>query len=353
MGDVVLSRRLAHFVLSATSFGWLEGDKMPARKKSPVLRQAPKRSRGIAKKPRKGNQNVVTRTPGPKPKKSNFKLDGFNAFNDKMHIPLPLSTGKYIVVRTMATFNSNEAIGLFGTNTIVRGDNGTATGGDWTNVVARFTGVSDVIGQGVWTERSTAPLGSDSGLGGMAELTPAAFSVRVINPNALQTTSGSVYVGRCTSALHTPASTDGRTGTTLMNQLLAYKAPAQMSASQLAMRPIRIDAVPTDLSTLSKFTNLSAVPDNRPGVQWNDNATVNCNSFEGFAPIFVYNPSGVSLNYQVAIEWRLRVDPLNPMGASAKSQGYTPPNVWNDLIKGMESLGHGVVDAIEWAEGFV
>ena len=323
-----------------------KGNKTPVPRVKPTIRKPQPTKRKLAK------SLGPSKTSGRRPKQTLSRLHGFNAFNEKMHIPLPLSVGKYIVARTVVTFSSNRTAYLFGPNCdcIPTGTGATSiTSGDWSTVIGRSINGSDSIAGATWTDY-VAPLD----LGSMAEVAPAAFSVRISNPGALQTTAGRIFAGRCTSTLGAPSSALVKTADTFMGQLLSYKAPSEMSASQLALNPVRIDAIPTDVSQLQRFTNLKedAGGDNQ---RWAPLAGTfdTTNEFAGFAPIFVYNPDAVNLAFQVAVEWRVRLDPLNPMGGSARDQGMTQPNVWHDLIKSMEALGHGVVDAIEWVEGFV
>jgi len=82
------------------------------------------------------------------------------------------------------------------------------------------------------------------------------------------------------------------------------------AAGRLALRAVKTDAVPYDMQALADFRGLSAP--SAGNFTWADDGT----SYDGFAPIFVYNPDGIDLQILVCCEWRVRFDPTNPAYAS-------------------------------------
>lgn len=172
-----------------------------------------------------------------------------------------------------------------------------------------------------------------------ARMVPAAFTIQIMNPNALQTTSGIVYVGRSKTVLDLMG--DGRSWNTLMNELVSYSAPRLCSAGKLALRGVQVNAIPNNMSVLSDFVprRLADVSSDK---EWTESSYAV--DFEGFGPIFVYNPNSIPLQFIVTIEWRMRFDPLNPAYAGHVNYAPTSESVWSDVISGAEAAGHGVED---------
>merc|ERR1711964_554575 len=126
---------------------------------------------------------------------------------------------------------------------------------------------------------------------------PAAFSVQIMNPNALQTTSGIVYAGRSRQMVGLANKTD--TWTQLANELVSYSNPRLMSAGKLALRGVQIDAVPFDMNAMSDFETRFA---SLAGPYTNSDESFR---FDAMAPIYVYNPEAIVLQYLVCCEWRV------------------------------------------------
>jgi len=267
---------------------------------------------------------------------------GLDAF-DSCHVPLPRAIGDYSVVRTTQILSGTEALRLFGPVTY----NSTSDpGGDkWSSIacissVAPGTAINaannaknevfDVLGDSSWDH---------------VRMTPAAFSVQIMNPEALQTTSGIVYVGRAKQQLNIGGST--RTWTDLANELVSYSNPRLCAAGKLALRGVQTDAVPYDMQSISDFRQLVD--------QSNGNFTLDTQIFahDGFAPIFVYNPNGIDLQFLVCCEWRVRFDPANPAYATHTYHRPSTMGYWDRLQQFASSLGPGVLDIAEKAAPYL
>jgi hypothetical protein len=178
-----------------------------------------------------------------------------------------------------------------------------------------------------------------TGAWGDARMTPAAFTVKIMNPEALQTTNGIIYVGRAKQMLNPGGST--RSWNALANELVSYSSPELCAAGRLALRGVKIDAVPYDMNALAEFRTLNAVSD--AAITWgNDFYT-----YDGFAPIFVYNPNGVALQIMICCEWRVRFDPSNPAYASHTYHRPSTPGYWDRVQRIGSALGNGVMDLAE------
>jgi hypothetical protein len=172
-----------------------------------------------------------------------------------------------------------------------------------------------------------------------ARLTPAAFTVKVMNPEALQTTSGIVYIGRAKQMLNPGGST--RTWDELANELISYSTPELCAAGRLALRGVKVDAVPYDMNSLADFRPL-AQGTNIPFTWSNDEVL-----YDGFAPIFVYNPNNVELQLMICCEWRVRFDPSNPAYATHTYHRPSTTGYWDRVQRIGSALGNGVMDLAE------
>lgn len=246
------------------------------------------------------------------------------------HLPLPRPTGPYTVIRTTQLITSDYKLLLLGP---------TYDGpkGRWTNAAAY--GYVDSAKAGSATNNLYVfPFASMAGATwNGAQVTPAAYSVQLMNPQALQTTSGIVYAGRLRTSYKISENV-GTTGDAIANQFISYNNPRLLAAAKLAFRGVQIDAVPFNMSDLADFT----VRDVESATTFTGSSTMNDNT--GFAPIFVYNPQAIQLQYLVCCEWRVRFDPSNPAQASHVQHTNAPESIWMRCLHGAEALGNGVVD---------
>jgi hypothetical protein len=260
------------------------------------------------------------------------------------HLPLPRAVGGYTVIRTTDIVNTQREAMLFG---CFKGPGNQFTETCWLSVI----GVSNA-GPGVLDSPINDPTGGGSanfyGSAALreaslnsAKMVPAAISVQVMNGDPLQTTAGIAYIGRAKTVLDLMG--DTRTWNDVMKELVAFSAPRLCAAGKLALRGVQVNAIPNNLSVISDF-----VPRRNPdegGVQrhvWTED-TFPCD-FEGFGPIFIYNPDGIALKYLVTIEWRMRFDPLNPAYAGHTMHAPASESTWHSVISAAEAAGNGVMD---------
>lgn len=259
------------------------------------------------------------------------------------HLPLPRAVGGYSVIRTTDIVNSAKACILFGA---FKGPGAEFTETCWLNTIAvanKDGGANTAIN----ATNNTTFFGSasleTSSLNG-SKMVPAAITVQVMNGTALQTTNGIVYVGRSKTVLDLMGNT--RTWNDTLKELVSYSAPRLCSAGKLALRGVQVNAVPNNMSVLSDFTP-------RRILDTGDRTWAEADTpadFEGFGPIFVYNPELVPLNYLVTIEWRMRFDPLNPAYAGHTVHVPASEATWSRVISDAEAAGNGVFDIADAAE---
>jgi hypothetical protein len=168
-------------------------------------------------------------------------------------------------------------------------------------------------------------------------LTPASFSVKIMNPEALQTSSGVVYIGRCRQMLNRGGSSS--LSADLANDLVSYSQPELCAAGRLALRGVQVNSVPYDMNSLSDFRPLNST--GRSSYWKNDLL------FDGLAPIFVYNPSGIDLQLLICCEWRVRFDPSNPAYATHTFHRASTMEYWEKVQRLASSEGAGVFDLAE------
>jgi len=270
------------------------------------------------------------------------------------HLSLPRAVAPYLVVRVTTLVKNSSCFQLFGPMVTQQG---VATGGNrsrnWCNQVGvRWENLADTQ---VGAVRRTCLPGNVSGFNG-ASIVPAAFTVQVMNPNPLQTTSGIVAMGRLklatTFAGPLPVTQPALTAEELGGNAVAYYSPRLLAAAKLAMRGIQTSAIPVDMNDLSEFTPVDQrfrtdqVYNNESQAP-SAGADAIVPEFVGFAPIFIYNPSQIELNFLVSTEYRCRFDPTNPASAGAVMHHPASTQTWDKVITGMVARGNGVVDIAE------
>lgn len=246
------------------------------------------------------------------------------------HLPLPRPTGPYTVIRTTQLISSDAPL-------MILGPTWDSTLSEWGNVMAygvlnvdkKFNDVGNVY---QYTFENMK-----NGSWNAAQVVPSAFSVQLMNPNALQTTNGIVYGGRVrTSWKITDHTAD--TGSTVANQFISYNMPRLMAAAKLAFRGTQVDGVPFNMSRLADFTQLQTTDSKATQV---GNGTWD---FAGFNPQFYYNPAKIPLQFLVCCEWRVRFDPSNPAQASHVQHTHADESIWMRMLHAAEAAGNGVID---------
>lgn len=247
------------------------------------------------------------------------------------HLPLPRPTGPYTVIRTTQLIATDDPLMIFGPTV---GDDGY-----WTNTIAY--GIKDVNST-IATANNTyqyTMVNMKTASWNAAQLVPAAFSVQLMNPQAIQSTNGIVYAGRLrTEWKIAEAPNRGSTGLAVANQFISYNNPRLLSAAKLAFRGVQTDCVPFNMSYLANFTTQD---------QFDPQAiTVSATTpnQRGFGPQFYYNPNKISLQYLVCVEWRVRFDPANPAQAAHVQYNHADESVWMRCLHAAEAMGNGVID---------
>jgi len=267
-------------------------------------------------------------------------VNGLDAF-DSSHVPLPRAVGDYTVIRTTEVISASNEFNLFGP--IRNGATAVGQPDSWSNMFAIQTkdghtnGNYPINSSGNTSRKAFSAMSSPAWA--EARLTPAAFTVKIMNPEALQTTSGIVYVGRARQMLNPGGTT--RQWADIANELVSYSSPELCAAGRLALRGVKIDAVPYDMNALADFRNLRQ--DVTTDFTWSSDALM----FDGFAPIFVYNPNNVDLQIMVCCEWRVRFDPSNPAYATHVYHRPSTAGYWDRVQRVGSALGNGVMDLAE------
>jgi hypothetical protein len=258
------------------------------------------------------------------------------------HLALPRAVGPYTVIRTTAVVTSNKELMIFGTFK-ESAPNGSLK---WSDAVAVSNagapGTALGASSGTLVYRSTAPGGSStSGF----TCCPSAFSVQLMNPNALQTTSGMTYAAVSSAQLALGGSTATWTG--VAGQVVSFMAPRMMSAGKLALRGVQMDSYPLSMSQVSTFEGMAPVGGG--SISWLGDLTTGPDSINpvGWAPIVVSNPEGIELNYLVCVEWRVRFDIANPAVSSHTHHPVASDNTWDAQVRNAMNMGNGVVDIVE------
>lgn len=274
---------------------------------------------------------------GAAPLNARQACEGLNALHPR-HLALPRPIAPYTVLRYTSTHDVSEAVSLWGpmltTSSITRGAPGDGPG--WSNII----GLADVDkAANINAANNTRPLVGPN-IAGNISLVPSAFTIQVMNPEALQGTTGIMYIGRCLTRLDLR----GNSGSwvDLQNDLISFQAPRLLAAAKLAFKGVQVDGIVADMNELSNFstvTEFSSNPFTWDGSSTNKKSTA---VFGGFLPIFVLNPDGVGLRIQVTVEYRARFDPFNPAVASHQYHKPAPLSVWDRAVATMQTLGHGV-----------
>jgi len=246
------------------------------------------------------------------------------------HLPLPRAVGPYTVVRT------TQIIDGLRDKLLIIGPMYSKTADKWCDLAGfSLNDVTKKVGDANNTQLHPFTAMRNNSSWNAAQVVPAACSLQVMNPNALQNTSGIVYIGRIRTALR-PSNDLNELVSDLASQLVSYNNPRLCSAAKLAFRGVQIDLVPYNMNSLSNFTTQSADTFTQYGANSPDP--------NGFAPAFIYNPNAIALQYLVCFEWRVRFDPSNPAQATHVHHPPASESIWAQAQHVAESIGNGVVD---------
>jgi len=263
---------------------------------------------------------------------------------DPAHLALPRAVAPYTVIRTTAIWNpsdnNNRTFALFSPTINVGSD-----GGQWTSGYANSTNklltdtlnVTDGMKSHVFEGMSNASWIA-------ASVVPSAFSVQIMNPEAMATTEGMVYIGRCLNKVNLSEGDLTKTFQSVVDNLVSYSAPRLCSAGKLALRGVQVDSIPNNMSKLANFTTLKE----ETGGAFTLSAA-NYRHQEGFNPIFIYNPNQVAIQVLVCCEWRVRFDPGNPAYAACRMHPPSTDHTWYETLCRGAEMGAAVVDIAEKA----
>lgn len=242
-------------------------------------------------------------------------------------IGLPRAVGPYTVIRTTRLVSTSAKFVMFCPFMDVPG----TFGHKWFNWcgIESIDGAQDISG-GINTRPISIPL---TELGPASEVVPAAMTVQVMNPAALQHAFGVFAMARVNQQLQLGDSPAGLTYNEMANRVISFYSPRILTGGKLAVRGVKCDAYPLNMA---EYANFAPVRELSSDFDW-DFKKVPC----ALSPIvFIQqNDAGLSppIDFMVTIEWRVRFDPINPATASHTYHDVTPDNTWNSLLKHMSS----------------
>lgn len=254
---------------------------------------------------------------------------GLNALHQR-HLALPRSVGPYTVTRTTTQFASDARGVLVGAfRDFLDGQNRETWG---TTVAIAPVNHNAAISATGNTRKNIMP-----GYSGLQEATivPAAITLQLMNTEALQTTEGTVYVGRAHTQLDWGGSS--QTWASKLDEFVSFARPTLITAADLAMRSVTIDAVPINMAALADFRPL----EDEGGTTFTWGSTSKLHP-QGFGPIVVYNTTGLKLQYLVTVEWRVRFGFGNVACGTHTQHSPATDHQWSQVLATMAAEGSGV-----------
>jgi len=243
---------------------------------------------------------------------------------------LPRAVGPYTVIRTTVLHKSSSDFIMFAPFK----DYGTEKWFSW-------CGIEAVVPEHDVTHLSNTlivrmPMHA---LGSACEAVPAGLTVQVMNPASLQNADGIFAMTRVNQQMAIGDSPAGVTWRELAGRVTANYFPRLLSGGKLAIKGVKCDSYPLDMTEYSDFMQISDIT----GHQTTMNRFIRP---AALAPIiFVQNNEmPKTIEFLVTMEWRVRFDPGNPATSSHSFHNTLPDEAWNRVISAMSSMGHGVVD---------
>lgn len=289
-------------------------------------------TRGISKSKRGSTRKSGTK--GRQQLLSQAARKAFDAFHPS-HLPLPVPTAPYLTVRSRAVITTNKTLTLLGPVEDAIGNSDA-----WANICAFGADAATVIGTGTFQHDTYNPPATDAPSDW--EVAPAAFSFQVACTDALTAASGVTYIGRLKTTLSQPDTNDSRTVQELANAIVQYSNPKCLSNAKLAMTAQQVNLMPGNMAELTDFREMR-ISSSGSSV-WASSGANAARNFAGFKPGYIYNPYNKELVVTVAMEWRVRLSPHNPMHQSMTHYPPTNPSVWHAIAKAADSTAHGVED---------
>lgn len=271
-----------------------------------------------------------------------------NAASDST-LGLPRPTGPYTIVRTTSVFTHSSRVNLFC---------------PWINCdgvlpekFMPWCGVRDVSASlpiNGTNNTASYPISTTDSftVGGLSatELVPATMTVRVTCGKPLQTASGLIYLGRCPGNMSAGGTT--MTWDDAIAALASVSKPKVVSAAALALDPHECHAVPYDFEEVSNFREMLPLSALGSPFSWTNDRFRPA----ALSPIFVWNPNGEDLNFEVIIQWRVRLDSANPLAAVHTYHPIAPLSLWDrvvNMVSSTESAFSSVGAAFREANAFL
>lgn len=249
------------------------------------------------------------------------------------HLPLPRSVGPYTVVRLTKRMSTGSPFVIFGTFRLTAGSS-LAAAGQWSGLAA--VGAVN-MGSAVNAASNTLKFAYDTtNLEGAATLVPSAVTVQVMNPDALQTTTGILYGGVMKTQL--PIANNTATWQAVADGFVQYMNPRMCSAGKLALRGVQASSYPLNMSSIADFTPI------RNQVDGTDTYDSDLGEPNGWAPICVYNPGGIGLEYLVTTEYRVRFEFSNVASSTHRHHPVSTDSAWDWATRRAAAMGAGLND---------
>jgi hypothetical protein len=181
---------------------------------------------------------------------------------------------------------------------------------------------------------------------------PSALTVQLMNPGALQTTTGIIAGAVSNTQLNLCGST--QTYDQLAAEFLSFQRPRLMSAAKLALRGVTANSIPLNMTKVSEFAPVETFQDGT--FSWDGRAEPAYErdniAPQGWAPIVFLNyGSDVAVNpelqFLVTMEWRVRFDITNPAVSAHRYHGLATDADWAAKINACLRKGHQICDIVE------
>jgi hypothetical protein len=247
-------------------------------------------------------------------------------------------------VRTTTVTNSNKKLFFFGPEITVQDPAGTYQYHHIRNTVGYEIADDTVaVNATVNVYETRAPM---SALDGML-MTPAAVTLRVSCTESLTLADGVVYVGQLKTKPEWVNET--MSWSNYMNNVVSYSKAKSFTGVSLTQRPVKVNAVPVDMTEMSDFKELIYNAPTSGASTFNSSWPVR---HYGFAPVYVWNSNGASLNIEVTIEWRVRISIDSPFHAHMPMHKPSSDKTWLQAITTtIEDGAQVVTDTVSAVEG--
>ncbi len=306
--------------------------------------------------PRASGGLALTKVPKKKTNghaKGRSLREGLNAFH-AYHVALPRAVAPYAVVRVIHNFTitgqAADQLWVFNPGIFIRP---TTKQGDVISSIVGYKEENLALGaqaNGIDLLQSASirtAFGDEA-----VEAVPAAMTVRITCPTALQTATGQWFLGKY------PINADPRDFDTyqeLYDGFISYAKPRPLTSPRLAMKGVQVSATPRDMSAMADFLH-SSVPASSAEVitlatyPYTDEH----GWWGGLSPIIFgggAGSTGTTLVAQVCLEFRYRFSLMNPASSTHTHHPPTTDSVWHEMVKEGYKMGSGVVDIVEGLAG--